>query len=140
MRLGLLASSFSPFPHCGHIRAMQDAIEAGACDAIRAALHIDPSVERHWKRSPPLTADEREILLRAIRYVHAVVRYETEQHLEEIISSWPPACLIIGEDHRGRDYTGQEFEIPVFWASRSYGWSGTAFAERIAVSITEDWP
>ena len=87
MRLGLFASAFDPFPHPGHLWAIQQALAAGACDAILAALQEDPSLERPSKRRPALSVEERTQLLLACRYVHAVVPYRTEHDLMEIMGT-----------------------------------------------------
>lgn len=136
MRLGLFASAFDPFPHPGHLWSMRQAIEAGACDGILAAVHVDPSVERPEKRKPALTVEDRTELLLACRYVHAVVTYRTEADLLEIMRTRRPAVRILGEDHRHDHNTGDDLAppIPVFWAARKPEWSGTEFSKRIAIS------
>lgn len=136
MKLGLLASAFDPFPHPGHLYAMRQAINAGACEAILAAVHSDPSIERPAKRKPAMTVPERVMMLRALHYVHEVVIYETEAFLQEIIRDQKPACLIAGEDHRDDRVTGEEY-APVFWARRLPEWSSTQFARRIAESLPD---
>lgn len=137
MKLGLLASSFSPFPHPGIIFAMRQAMNAGVCDAVIAALHVDPSVERPEKRTSSTSVTDRTIMLEAIRYVAEVVQYRTEDDLRRIIMDRRPAVLILGEEYRGVAHTGNEFAIPVFYARRSPGWSGTEFARRIADSMKD---
>lgn len=133
-RLGLMASAFDPL-HPGHLWAMRQAIEDGACEGILAALHIDPSIERPTKRKPAMTADERALILTAIRYVRFIRHYQTEDELLAAIKNLRPCCLIIGEDHKGETVTGGDFGIPIFWAKRKPEWSGTAFAHRIAESL-----
>lgn len=138
-RLGLLASAFDPWPHPGHILAMRQALAANTCDAILAALHEDPTVERPGKRRPALTVEERTELLLACRYVHAVVTYRTEADLLEILRTRRPAVRIIGQDHLHDHNTGDELvpPVPVFWAQRKPEWSGTQFARRIAESLPD---
>lgn len=129
MRLGLSASAFDLI-HPGYLYAWQQALAAGACDAILAALHEDPSEERPSKRRPAMTVEERTELLLACRHVHVVVTYRTEQDLWKLIYRLKPACLIIGEDHQYDRVTGADL-APVFWAKRKPEWSGTEFARRI---------
>jgi glycerol-3-phosphate cytidylyltransferase len=138
-RLGILASAFDPFPHPGHLWAIQQALAADACDAILAALHEDPTVERPAKRKPTLTVEERTELLLACRHVHAVVTYRTEADLLEIMRNRRPAVRILGEDHRHDHNTGDDLDppIPVFWAKRKPEWSGTQMARRIAESLPD---
>ncbi len=137
MKLGLLASSFSPFPHPGIISAMRQAVSSGACDAIIAALHIDPSVERPSKRESATNVTERSVMLEAIRWIAEVVPYRMEDDLRRIITDRHPDVLILGEEYRGVAHTGHEFGIPVFYAHRCPGWSGTEFAQCIADSMKD---
>lgn len=131
MRLGLHASPFDPFPHPGHLSAWRQAIEAGACDGILAALQIDPTKERPTKRKPALTAQERIRLLRSHRDVQEIQCYTTEEQLRSLIEIFQPNCLIVGQDHAGDHVTGGGLGIPIFWARRDPEWSGTQFAKRI---------
>lgn len=136
MRLGLFASAFDPFPHPGHLWSMRQAIEAGACDGILAAVHVDPSVERPEKRKPALHISDRMMLLGAIQCVKRVVFYGTEADLGTLMQHCRPAVRIIGEDHKSDHNTGDDLDppIPVFWAARKPEWSGTEFSKRIAIS------
>lgn len=136
MRLGLHASAFDPFPHPGHLFAWQQALDAGACDGIVAAIHEDPSIERPEKRRPAMTVMERIAILEQFRVVQTVAVYDTEQQLRDLIRGGKPACLIVGEDHRDDPVTGAEF-APVFWAKRNPEWSGTKIARRIAESLPD---
>lgn len=136
MILGLFASAFDPCLHPGHLWAIQQALASDACDAILAALHEDPTVERPEKRKPAFTVEERTELLLACRHVHAVVTYRTEADLLEIMRTRRPAVRILGEDHRHDRNTGDDLAppIPVFWAARKPEWSGTEFSKRITLS------
>lgn len=131
-RLGLLASAFSPW-HPGYCWAMQQAVEAEACDGIFAAMHVDPSVERPDKRRPVLTLSERLVLLRSTRYVQAVCTYTTEAELRGLIRTLygKICCLVVGEDHRHDSVTGGDLGVPIFWVRRRPEWSGTEFTRRI---------
>jgi len=130
MTLGLLASAFSPFPHPGHVWAMEQAIEAGACTGIIAALHEDPSLER-GKPKPVLTLEERGYLLSQLRHVYEVIPYQTEQDLYDLILAVRPSVRILGNDYIGEPYVGDDLPIPVFYARRRDDWSGTRFRERL---------
>lgn len=130
MNLGIFASGFSPF-HAGYVYAMKQAIDAGVCDGIMAAIHVDPTVERPDKRKPIETVLEREIILRAIRWVKAIRYYETEADLEEVMRVYQPSVRILGEEYKGKENTGDRLGIPCFFAKRRPGWSGTEFCKRI---------
>jgi glycerol-3-phosphate cytidylyltransferase len=130
MKLGIFASAFDPFPHPGHLWAMQQALDAGACDGVLAAVQVDPQIERPEKRKPALTLAERKMILESIRYVKQVLFYRTEQDLWTLIYRLKPACLIVGEDHQLDRVTGADIAT-VFWAKRKPEWSGTEFSRRI---------
>lgn len=136
-RLGLLASGFDPW-HPGYIYAMRQAVLSGRCAAILAALHVDPSVERPEKRRPAMTVEERREILLACRWVKLVEVYDTEDELSQLIWAFRPALRIVGEDAHRKRITGVFPRIPVFYALRRAGWSGTEFARRTSEAYA-DW-
>jgi len=133
MNLGLLASAFDPL-HPGYAWAMNQAIAAGVCEGIIAALHIDPSLER-GKPKPVLTVEERGYLLANLMPVVEVIPYETEQDLYDLLLAVRPSVIILGDDYQGKPYIGDDLPIPVFYARRRPDWSGTAFRERLRESL-----
>lgn len=129
--IGVLASSFDPFPHPGVIWAMRQAVWVGGCESIVALLHIDPSIERPQKRKPIMSVEERQVMLSAIGQVSVVHLYSTEDELLELLRGLCPHVRVLGEDYIGNAFTGQELGQPVFYAKRREEWSGTKFTERI---------
>jgi len=138
-KVGFIAGAFDPFPHPGVIWAMHQAVSSGACDEIVVALHEDPSLERSWKRKPALSVEERKIFVLALRYVSDVIVYQTESDLIEVIREVRPATRILGEDYKGKEFTGddlcRELGIEIFYAQREPGWSGTEMATAIADAL-----
>ena len=128
--LGFLASAFDPL-HPGYVWAMQQAIDAKACDGVIAALHLDPSLERGKPKSV-LTAEERRVLLLALKPVRQVVFYDTESALHQLLKALAPVVRILGDDYIGKPYVGDDLGMPVFYAKRRPDWSGTKFRERWA--------
>lgn len=130
--IGFFASSFDPFVHPGHIWAMQQAVMAHNLTGIIVGLHEDPTIERpETKRKPALTTEERTVCVAAIRDVVGVRPYNLESELYAIIKDVQPVLRILGEDYRGRPYTGDDLGIPVFYATRCPVWSGTEFSRRL---------
>ena len=127
MLLGLLASSFDPF-HPGYIWAMSQAIQAGACESVIAALHIDPSVEYDGPQ-PIMTVDERGYLLINMQQVSDVIPYETKQDLRDLLATTRPAVRILGDDCIGKPYVGNEFPIPIFYAKWRNNWGILEFVK-----------
>lgn len=138
LKIGLIAGAFDPFPHPGVLDAMQQAMASGLCETIVVALHVDPHAERAEKRTPAMTVAERRSMVEAIGCVSHVVEYRTEAELLSLLVSLRPDVRILGDDYRGRRFTGdeagRELGIPIFYARRTPGWSGTEFAARIAAS------
>ena len=128
--LGFLASAFDPL-HPGYVWAMQQAIDAGLCKQVIAALHTDPSIER-GKPKPVLTVEERLVLLSALKQTARVAIYDTEQELRKLLATVGPVVRILGDDYLGNPYVGDDLGFPVFYAKRREDWSGTKFRERWA--------
>ena len=126
MKIGLFASAFNPL-HAGHLWAMQQAIAAGACDKILAAVNANPA----GKRPPIWTAEERAVMVDCVPCVAGISIYHSEQQLRELIADIRPAAIIVGEDHRNDPVTGADLGIPIFWAKRRPGWSSTEFVDAI---------
>lgn len=130
-RIGFIAGCFDPFPHPGQIWAMQQAVDAGACDSIVVALHTDPSKERPQKSRVYLSVEERKMLLEALKWTDRVIPYDTEADLIRILRETKPDVRILGDDYQGKPYTGHELNYPIFWAQRRPEWSATNFRARI---------
>lgn len=136
-KTGIIAGCFDPFPHAGHLWAMEQARTRAGVTTLWVALHVDPSLERPSKAKPVISVQEREATLRAIRYVDDVFAYETEADLADLIERQKPDVRILGEDYRDREsYTAQGVCPEVFFATRKPGWDGTTFRRRLALSGT----
>ena len=132
LNLGLFSSAFDPFPHPGYLWAIEQAVKAYSLDGIIAAVYADPSIEHSYKRKPAMPLEDRLAMIGAVRWVKFAVVYHSEQEHLDIIRKLLPDVIIIGEDHRGKPFIEEALGIPIFWAQRKPGWSGTEFSERIA--------
>lgn len=130
MRPGLFASAFNPL-HAGHLWAIKQALDAGACESVIAALHADPASDRPDKRRPIWPVAQRAAMLDAVPGIECVAVYYSEPDLLDWIQLLHPCCLIVGEDHRHDPVTGSDLGIPIFWAKRRPGWSSTEFVDAI---------
>ena len=102
------------------------------CDYLIVGLHTDPSVERPLTKHKPIcTVEERELMLRAIKWVDDVVLYETEADLVALLERLHPDVRIIGADYIGKDFTGKHLGIPIHYNKRDHGWSSTHFLHRL---------
>lgn len=137
-RVGLIAGCFDPFPHPGHLLAMEQAErEHNLRGGIIVCLHIQPNTERPEKARCVLSVTERHIMLKSIRYVREVVPYETERDFLLLLKTLKYDIRILGEDYRTREgekpirYTGDELGCEVFFADRYDGISATDYRKRI---------
>jgi glycerol-3-phosphate cytidylyltransferase len=124
---GLVAGAFDVI-HPGYIMMLKEA--SSVCDHLVVALHRDPSLERPQKLKPVLSVEDRQLVLESIRYIDEVVMYSTESELANLLNDLSIDIRILGEDYRGKHYTGLD-TIPVYFCARTHGWSATKFKRKI---------
>ena len=115
--------------HAGHALMLKECKEH--CDYLIVGLQRDPNIDRPRKNKPVQTYEERDIMIRSIRWVDEVVYYDTEDQLLEILKSTDIDVRIIGADWKGKEYTGFELGIPVVFNSRDHGYSTSSLRKRV---------
>lgn len=130
-RVGLVAGVFD-LCHAGHVLMLEEA--RSLCDHLIVALHIDPSIEHPRKNRPVMSADERETILRGMRYVDEIVRYETEQELLKLLQSRPINLRILGIEYRHRSFTGHALPMDFHFTTRDHGLSTTQLRRRVCAA------
>ena len=105
------------------------------CENFIILLHTDPSIERPQKLKPILSVEERIEVLYSIKYIDYIHTYTYENELVKLLKGIEPEIRILGDDYRGRTYTGLELNIPVHYLNRDHGWSTTKFKKLIADTI-----
>ena len=115
--------------HAGHALMLKECKEH--CDYLIVGLQRDPNIDRPEKNKPVQTYEERDIMLRSIRWVDEVVYYDTEDDLHGFLKSAEINVRIIGADWKGKKYTGWELGIPVIFNSRDHGYSTSSLRERV---------
>jgi glycerol-3-phosphate cytidylyltransferase len=133
MKKGFTAGAFDIL-HAGHCLMLEEAKKH--CDYLIVGLQNDPSTtseEYRGKRKdkPVQRLDERYIQLMANRYVDQVVIYDTEEDLYKLLKDLMPDIRIIGMDWKGKNYTGHDLPIEVYFNSRSHTYSATELRKRI---------
>lgn len=141
-KIGITAGAFD-LCHAGHMRSFRNA--KVNCDFLVVALHVDPSVERPEKHKPIMTLTERLEILDGIKYIDQVIVYNTEKELLAILDGssklvGKPAVRFLGDDWRGKPYTGHELALPIIWENRSHGFSSSELRRRIAIAEMEAHP
>lgn len=111
-KVGLFASSFDPAPLSCHVLGLQEALDAGACDQIVVAVHVDPGQADPTERVYAGLSD-RLTCVRALRQVHSVFMYRSEDELYELLVRIRPDVRL-RDDEAPEHYTGDDLGIPVF--------------------------
>ena len=97
--VGFTAGSWD-FVHAGHVLHFEECKRH--CDYLIVGLQIDPSVDRQNKNEPVLTLLERQLMLRAVRWIDEVIVYKTEAGLHLLDKALNIDVRFMGEDHQGK--------------------------------------
>mgnify|MGYP000100185163 FL=1 len=132
---GVIAGNFDVM-HPGYINMFR---EMGLyCDVLVVLLHTDPSIERPHKLKPILTADERKDMLGCLRMVDDVIRYTYEEQLYDLLKMGEFDVRFLGDDYKGKPFTGDDLNIKIHYLNRDHGWSTTKFKKLIANSLKSE--
>lgn len=133
-KVGVIAGNFDVI-HPGYIKMFKEC--KSKCDRFVILLHTDPSIERPHKLKPILSVEERIEILESIKYITDVHTYTYETELIELLKGINPDVRFLGDDYKGKTYTGYELNIPIHYLNRDHGWSTTKFKTLIAKTIQE---
>ena len=134
-KVGVIAGNFDVI-HPGYIKMFKEC--KSKCDRFVILLHTDPSIERPHKLKPILSVEERIEILESIKYITDVHTYTYETELVELLKGINPDVRFLGDDYRGKTYTGYELNIPIHYLNRDHGWSTTKFKKLIAETVHKD--
>ena len=132
MKKGFIAGNFDVI-HPGYIKMFKECYTN--CDHFTVLLHSDPSIERPEKLKPILTLEERIEVLSSIKYIHDIQSYIYESELYELIIRGEYSVRFLGDDYRGKSFTGDDLNISIHYLNRDHGWSTTKFKNLIAKTI-----
>lgn len=132
MKKGFVAGNFDVI-HPGYIKMFKECNTN--CDYFTVFLHSDPSIERPDKLKPILNLDERIEVLSSIKYIHDIQSYTYESELYELIIRGEYSVRFLGDDYRGKSFTGDDLNISIHYLNRDHGWSTTKFKNLIAKTI-----
>mgnify|MGYP000583482291 FL=1 len=130
--MGVIAGNFDVI-HPGYIKMFKEC--KSYCKQLIILLHIDPSIERPEKLKPILTKEERTEILTSIKFINGIAYYTYEKELVDLIYRLNPDIRFLGDDYRGKTYTGFELDIPIHYLNRDHGWSTTKFKKLIADTL-----
>ncbi len=130
MKTGITFSTFDLL-HCGHILMLKEAKDQ--CDYLICGLQTDPTIDRPDTKNKPIQSIfERYMQLSAVEYVDEVIVYQTEKDLIDILKCIPIDIRIIGEEYRGREFTGKSISgIEMYYNERNHDFSTTELRKRI---------
>ena len=128
VKVGFVASCFDLL-HAGHCLMLKDAKEQ--CDYLIAALQTTPAKDRPSKNIPVQSFKERMIQLESVKYVDEILTYETERDLLFLLKKINPNVRVLGSDYLGKDFTGKNLKIPIFYHVRKHEWSTSELRKRI---------
>tara|TARA_E500000331_G_C17256325_1_gene713230 strand:+ start:1732 stop:2154 length:423 start_codon:yes stop_codon:yes gene_type:complete len=118
--------------HAGHALMLKECKDH--CDYLIVGLQRDPNIDRPDKNKPVQSYDERDIMLKSIRWVDEVVYYDTEDDLSDLLRILSIDVRIIGADWKGKEFTGHELGIPVVFNSRDHGYSTSDLRHRVFIA------
>ena len=131
-KIGFTCSSFDLL-HAGHVAMLEEA--KNNCEHLIVGLQIDPSLERDGKNKPIQSIVERQIQLRACKYVDEIIVYKTEKDLKTILKTLPINIRFIGEEYTIENFTGKklckEKRIRIYYNKRKHKFSSSELRERI---------
>ena len=129
---GVIAGNFDII-HPGYIKMFKECKQN--CDNFIILLQTDPTIERPEKLKPILSIQEIIETLNSIKYIDMVVKYTTESDLIGLLKFLKPNIRFLGDDYKGKPYSGDDLGIPIHYINRSHGWSTTKFKQMIADTL-----
>lgn len=132
MKKGVIAGNFDVM-HPGYIKMFKEA--ASNCDCLVVLLHTDPSIERPHKLKPILSIDERKEMLFELKSICDILTYTYEEQLLDLLKMGEFNVRFLGDDYKGKPFTGDYLNIPIYYLNRDHGWSTTKFKKLIATTV-----
>ena len=128
MRVGFTCSTFDLF-HAGHIMMLEEAKKQ--CDFLIVGLQTDPTIDRPEKNKPVQTLFERFIQLNACKFVDQIIPYATEKELRDILLSFRIDIRILGEEYKGKEFTGWNIPTEFYFNQRRHSFSTSELRQRV---------
>lgn len=135
--IGFTSSTFDLL-HAGHVAMLAEC--KARCDFLVVGLLTDPTIDRPKTKSKPIqTVMERWVQLQAISYVDLIIPFESEQDLYDLILLIQPHIRFVGEEYKGRDFTGSDIKsVHMHYNKRKHSFSSTDLRTRIKESTISE--
>jgi glycerol-3-phosphate cytidylyltransferase len=132
-KVGITAGAFD-LCHAGHMQVFKEAKEV--CDHLIVALQDDPSTTAasyrgKQKNKPVMSLEERRIILEGIKYIDEIVIYSSEEDLYRLLTDLKPDVRIIGADWQGKQFTGHNLPMQIYFNSRGHNYSTSELRARV---------
>mgnify|MGYP001578099077 CR=1 FL=1 len=115
------------FLHAGHCLALEEAKQH--CDYLVVGLGENPQIGNPTKNIPIMSLEERYRMLRANKFVDAIVVYGTEYESKAIDTWFPYDVRFLGEDHKKEDLL--HIKKPMYFTKRDHNYSSSNIRKRI---------
>jgi len=129
--IGITFGSFD-LCHYGHVLMFEECKQY--CDYLIVGVQSDPSIDRPDKNSPIQSHEERLGLVSSIKFVDEVKSYSKESDLIDVLKEVNPDVRILGADHKGKEFTGDDLPIKCIFNSRDHGYSTSELRKRVVDS------
>jgi len=132
-KVGLTASTFDLF-HAGHVVMLEEAKRV--CDYLIVAIQTDPTIDRPDTKNKLIQSIvERQIQVKACKYVDEVIVYTTEKDLDDILKTLPINVRILGIEYKDKPFTGKDVclnrDIDFYYNRRDHSFSSTDLRKRV---------
>jgi glycerol-3-phosphate cytidylyltransferase len=74
-------------------------------------------------------------MLLELQSVDRVLTYTYENQLYNLFKYEEFDIRFLGDDYKGKSFTGDDLDIPIYYLDRSHGWSSTKFKKLIFNSL-----
>jgi glycerol-3-phosphate cytidylyltransferase len=130
--VGFTCSAFDLL-HAGHVAMLRECKQH--CNFLIVGLHVDPTVDRPSKNKPVQSVYERYMQLKGCEYVDAIIPYETEEDLINIMAIEPIDVRFVGVEYKDTYITGQDIcekrGINIIYNERFHMYSSTELRSRL---------
>lgn len=131
-KIGFTCSCFDLF-HAGHVAMLEEAKKN--CEHLIVGIQIDPSIDRPEKNKPVQSIIERQIQVRACKYVDEIIVYATEKDLKTILKTLPIDIRFVGEEYSIEGFTGRKLcknkRIKIYYNKRRHKFSSSELKARV---------
>lgn len=129
MKIGFTCSTFDLL-HAGHIMMLEEAKKQ--CEFLIVGLQSDPTLDRPDTKNKPVQGlFERWAQLKACKFVDQIVPYSTEKELRDILLSFPINVRILGEEYKGKEFTGHDIPMEFYFNQRRHSFSTSELRQRV---------